>query len=64
MAFIHMDIPSTTVLDSSVYSEDKIVLIDFRGLCLKAHEWTGPTKKHKVEQRALALFGTEQRNSK
>ena len=36
MAFIHMDIPSTTVLDSSVYSEDKIVLIDFRGLCLKA----------------------------
>ena len=36
MAFIHMDIPSTTVLDSSVYSEDKIVLNDFRGLCLKA----------------------------
>lgn len=65
MTFIHMGIPSTTPLDSNVYSEDKVVLFDLTALCLKATwtggEWTGLPKKHKIEARALALIGVEEK---
>lgn len=55
MTFNYMGIPSTTPLDGDVYSEDKIVLFDLRGLCLKTTWMDRSSKEHKIEERTPTL---------
>lgn len=63
MTFIYMGILLTTPFDGDVYREDKVVLFDLRGLCLKATWMDRSPKEHNVEERTPALFGVGGRNS-